>query len=92
MTDYLLVECIIDNFVKDGIIVLPKAWKKTVIETQFYYADFIRVKTNSLISFRIAIVDGYHVISTTAFINQANFFNISPAKILDKCRLEAATK
>jgi len=87
MTDYLLIECIIKNLVQDGIFAPPGSWKKTVIGTQFYYADFFRAKTGSLISFRISIVNGRHVISTTAFINQANFFNISPAKILDECKL-----
>jgi hypothetical protein len=88
MTNYLLIECIINNLVHDGIIESPAAWKKTVIGTQFYYADFFRAKTGSLISFRISVINGSHVISTTAFINQANFFNISPLKILDECKLQ----
>ena len=87
MTDYLLVECIIDSLMQDEIIAPPGAWKKTVIETQFYYADFFHAKTGSLMSFRISVVNGYHVISTTAFINQARFFNVSPAGILDECKL-----
>ena len=87
MTDYLLAECIVDNLVQDEIIAPPGTWKKTVIETQFYYADFFRAKTGSLMTFRISVVNGYHVISATAFINQAKFFNVSPARILDECKL-----
>ena len=87
MTDYLLVECIVDNLVQDGIIAPPGTWKKTVIETQFYYADFFRAKTDSLITFRISLVNGHHVISATALINQAKFFKVNPAKILDECKL-----
>jgi len=87
MTDYLLVECIIVNLVQDGIITPPGMWKKTVIETQFYYADFFRAKTGHLISFRISVVNGHHVISATALINQAKFFNVNPARILDECKL-----
>ena len=87
MTDYLLIECIIRNLVQDGIIAPPGSWKKTVIETQFYYADFFRANTGSLISFRISIVNGNHVISATAFTNQAKFFNVNPEKILEECKL-----
>jgi len=88
MSDYLLIECIVKNLVQDGVITLPKeSWKKTAIGTQFYYADFFRAGTDSLISFRVSIFNGNHVISVTAFVNQANFFNINPAKILDKCKL-----
>ena len=87
MTDYLLVECIINNLVQDGIIILPGAWKKTVIGTQFYYADFFRAGTGTLISFYISIINGNHVISTTAFVNQAKFFNVNPEKILEECKL-----
>ena len=87
MVDYLLAECIIKNLVQDGIILSPEAWKKTAIGTQFYYADFFRAKTGSLISFRISVINGNHVISATAFINQANFFKVSPAKILVECTL-----
>ena len=85
MTDYLLVECIIDNLIQDGIITLPGLWKKTAIETQFYYADFTKIQTGSLISFRVSVIGGKHVISVTAFVNQAKFFNINPAKILEEC-------
>ena len=88
MTDYLLIECIISNLVQDGIIVPPHgSWKKTVIETQFYYADFFHADSGNLVSFRISVVDGNHVISVTAFVNQANFFRINPARILDECKL-----
>jgi len=88
MTDYLLIECIINNLVHDEIIdPPPAAWKKTAIETQFYYADFVRAKGGNLLSFRISVINEKHVISTTAFINQAKFFNINPARILDECKL-----
>jgi len=88
MTDYLLVECIIKNLVNDGIITLPHGtWKKTVIETQFYYADFFHAGTGSLLSFRISVVNGNHVVSVTAFINQARFFNLNPERILEECKL-----
>ena len=87
MTDYLLAECIIDNLTQDGIITHPKAWKKTAIGTQFYYADFFHAQTGHLVSFRISVVNGNHVISSTAFINQANFFSINPARILEECIL-----
>ena len=90
MTDYLLVECIINNLVQDGVILSPGVWKKTAIGTQFYYADFFRAGSGSLISFRIAVINGNHVISTTAFINQANFFKVSPAKTLEECKLKIA--
>ena len=88
MTDYLLIECIINNLVQDGVIARPReAWKKTAIGTQFYYADFFHVGTNNIISFRISVIERNHVISVTAFVNQANFFKINPAKILDECKL-----
>ena len=86
MAEYLLVECIIDNLVRDSIIDPAGAWKKTAIETQFYYADFFHTGTSRVISFRVSVVNGNHVISVTAFINQANFFNINPAKILEECK------
>ena len=87
MTDYLLVECIIHNLTQDEVIAPTGSWKKTAIGTQFYYADFFHAETSLLISFRISIVNGNHVISATAFINQAKFFNINPAKILKECML-----
>ena len=87
MTDYLLIECIISNLVHDGIIAPPGPWKKTAIGTLFYYADFFRASTGSLISFRISVINGNHVISSTAFINQANFFKVNPIKILEECKL-----
>jgi hypothetical protein len=88
MTDYLLVECIINNLVQDGVITQPHdVWKKTAIGTQFYYADFVHADTNNLFSFRISIINGNHVISVTAFINHANYFKLNPAKILDECKL-----
>jgi len=87
MTDYLLVECIINNLVQDGIIIQPKAWKKTAIGTQFYYADFFHAVTNNLFSFRISVINGNHVISVTAFLNQANYFKFNPARILDECKV-----
>jgi len=88
MTDYLLIECIINNLVQDGIIASPQgSWKKTVIGTQFYYADFFRADNSSLISFRVSVFNGNHVISVTAFVNQAHFFKINPARILDECKL-----
>jgi len=88
MTDYLLVECIINNLVQDGVITVPREpWKKTAIGTQFYYADFFRAGTGCLVSFRISVLNETHVISTTAFVNQANFFNINPAKILKECKV-----
>ena len=88
MTDYLLFECIINNLVKDGIISPPGLWKKTAMGTLFYYADFFRTGTGSLISFRISVIKGNHVISSTAFINQANFFKVNPAKILEECKFQ----
>jgi hypothetical protein len=87
MIDYLLAECVIDNLVMAGIIDNPAAWKKTAIGTVFYFADFFHAGTGRLISFRISVIDGNHVISTTAFVNQANFFSINPANILEECRL-----
>ena len=88
MSDYLSFECIINNLVQDGIITPPHgAWKKTVIETQFYYTDFFRAGTGSVISFRVSVFNGNHVISVTAFVNQANFFKLNPARILDECKL-----
>jgi hypothetical protein len=88
VTNYLLIECIINNLIQDRIIIPPHgAWKKTVSETQFYYADFYHAGTGSLISFRISVVEGSHVISVTAFVNQAKFFNINPVEILDECKL-----
>jgi hypothetical protein len=87
MTDYLLVECIINNLVQDGVITQPGAWKKTAIGTQFYYADFFHAETQNLITFRISIINGNHVISVTAFVNHANYFRIDPVRILDECKL-----
>jgi len=88
MTDYLLVECIINNLVQNGIIAPPRGtWKKTVMETQFYYADFFHAATGSLISLRVSVINGNHVVSVTAFINQARFFSVSPEKILEECKL-----
>jgi hypothetical protein len=88
MTNYLLIECIIDSLVQGGIIAPPhEAWKKTAIGTQFYYADFFHADTGRLVSFRISVVEGSHVISATAFVNQANFFKINPKTILDECKL-----
>jgi hypothetical protein len=87
MTNYLLVECIIDNLVRDRIINPPSLWKKTAIGTQFYFADFIRTDTGYFISLRISVVNGNHVITSTAFINQAKFLNVSPARILEECKL-----
>jgi len=87
MTDYLLAECIINNLVQDGVITQPERWKKTVIGTQFYYADFFHAETNKLITFRISIIKGNHVISVTAFVNHANYLNINQTRILDECKL-----
>jgi len=88
MTNYLLVECIVDNLVHGGIINPPnEAWKKTAIGTQFYYADFFHAGTGSIFSFRVSVVDGNHVISVTAFVNQAKFFRINPVEILADCKL-----
>jgi len=88
MTDYLLIECIINNLVQDRVITKPHdVWKKTVIGTQFYYADFIHADTGNMVSFRISVVKGNHVISVTAFVNHANYFKINPTKILDECKL-----
>jgi hypothetical protein len=87
MTDYLLAECVINNLVQTGIIALTAPWKKTAIGTQFYYADFFRTGTGSLLSFRISVINGNHAISITAFINHANFFNINPTNILEECKL-----
>ena len=87
MSDYLLFECIIENLVQDRIIEPPIAWKKTVIGTQFYFADFTHGDTGNLMSFRISVINGKHVITTTAFKNHARCFNISPEKILYECKL-----
>ena len=88
MTDYLLIECIIENLVQDGIIDPPSGyWKKTALNTQYYFADFYRATTGSVIPFRISVINGNHVITSTAFINQAKFFNVNPAKILERCKL-----
>jgi hypothetical protein len=87
MTDYLLAECVINHLVRAGIITLPVAWKKTAIGTLFYFADFFHAGTGRLISFRISVIDGNHAISVTAFVNQANFFSINPANILEECKL-----
>ena len=62
MTEYLLIECIIDNLILGKVIDPPGLWKKTAIETQFYYADFFHAGTRSLISFRISVINGNHVI------------------------------
>jgi hypothetical protein len=87
MTDYLLVECILDNLIQDGIIARPhEVWKKTAIGTQFYYADFSHAGTGNTVSFRISVVGGNHVISVTAFVNQAKFFRIDPGRILNECQ------
>ena len=88
MTDYLFIECIINELVLNRIIVPPReAWKKTAIGTQFYYADFFRTGSGSVISFRVSVIDEKHVISVTAFINQAAFFKLDPTKALEKCKL-----
>jgi len=88
MTDYLLIECIVNNLVQDGVINKPHdVWKKTALGTQFYYADFFHADTGNMLSFRISVVDGNHVISVTAFVNHAIYFNINSAKILDECQL-----
>jgi hypothetical protein len=87
MTDYLLAECIITNLVQAGVILPPKPWRRTATGTQFYYADFSKAKAGSILSFRISVIDGNHVISTTAFINQAKFFDISPTEILERCKV-----
>jgi hypothetical protein len=88
MTDYLLVECIIDNLSQGGIITRPHGtWKKTAIGTQFYYANFFHADTGNTVSFRISVIEGNHVISVTAFVNQAKFFKIDPAEILDECKV-----
>ena len=87
MTDYLFIECIISELVQNGIIAPPKeAWKKTVIGTQYYFADFFRAESGRVISLRISIINEKHLISTTAFINQAAFFNLDPAKAIEKCK------
>jgi hypothetical protein len=86
MTDYLLVECIITNLVQAGVISPPKPWKNTVIETRYYFADFFKAGTGHILSFRISVIDGNHVVSTTAFINQAKFLNINPTPILNNCK------
>jgi hypothetical protein len=87
MTDYLLAECIITNLVQAGIILPPKSWKCTAIGTQFYYADFSKANAGSILSFRISVIAGNHVISTNAFINHAKFFNFSPTQILKECKV-----
>ena len=88
MTDYLLIECIINELVRDGIIDQPQElWKKTAIGTQFYFADFYRSGSKKIISFRVSIIAERHVISATAFINQAMFLNYNPANALDICKL-----
>jgi len=87
MTDYLLAECIVNNLVQDGVITQPEPWKKTAIGTQFYYADFFHAETNKLITFRISIIKGNHVISVTAFVNHANYLKINQTRILDECKL-----
>jgi hypothetical protein len=87
MTDYLLAECVVNNLVRAGIITLPAAWKKTAIGTLFYFADFFHADTGRLLSFRISVINGNHVISVTAFVNHANFFSINPVNILEECKL-----
>jgi len=87
MTDYLLAECIVKYLEQYGIIDSPETWKKTVIGTLFYYADFIHANTGSLMSFRITVLNGAHVISVNAFTNHARFFNINPAEVLEKCKI-----
>jgi hypothetical protein len=88
MTNYLLIECIINNLIQDGIITRPQGlWKKTAIGTEFYYADFFHAGTGNIVSFRISVIEGKHVISVTAFVNQARFFKIDPARILAECKL-----
>jgi hypothetical protein len=56
MTNYLLVECIITNLVRAGVIVPPESWKRTMIETKFYYADFFRAGTGSILSFKVSVI------------------------------------
>jgi hypothetical protein len=73
--------------VRAGIIGRPGSWKRTMVETQFYYADFFRAGTGSVLSFRVSVIEGNHVISAAAFINQAKFFNISPTEILERCKV-----
>jgi hypothetical protein len=87
MTDYLLAECIITNLVQGGVISPPEPWKNTVIGTRFYHADFFRAGTGRMLSFRISVIEGNHVISITAFTNHARFFEICPAKILQECKI-----
>jgi hypothetical protein len=87
MTDYLLVECIITNLVQGGVILSPQSWKNTAIGTQYYYADFFKAGSRgSILSFRISVIGGKHVISVTAFINQAKFLNIDAVPILNNCK------
>jgi hypothetical protein len=87
VTDYLLVECIITNLTQGGIISFPESWKNTVIGTRFYYADFFRAGTGSILSFRVSVIEKNHVISTTAFINHAKFLGIDPTEILQGCKI-----
>jgi hypothetical protein len=77
----------VTNLVQGGVISAPGLWKNTVIETRFYYADFFKADTGSILSFRISVVEGKHVISTTAFINQARFLGVEPTEILQECKV-----
>jgi len=88
MTDYLLIECVINNLVQSGIIVPPhESWKNTVIGTQYYDAYFFHADSGQLLFFRVSVVDGVHKITANALKNHARFFRMNLAKILDECKL-----
>jgi hypothetical protein len=88
MSDYLLVECIITNLTQAGVIFSPgESWKNVAVGTKYYFADFSKSGTGSILSFRVSVIDGNHVISVTSFINQARFLNINPEPILNNCRM-----
>jgi hypothetical protein len=85
--DYLLMECIVDNLVRGKVILPSDSWKWTAKGTQFYCADFFRAETGHVISFHIIVINEKHVITKRAFIHQAQYFNINPARILGECKV-----
>lgn len=88
MSGYLLAGCVIENLIQDQVIApVHEAWQENVPENFFYYVYLRHAATGILMAFDVFVLHQRHVISSTAFQNQAKFFGIDPSNILEQCRV-----
>ena len=71
----IVADDFIDALVK-GMYIKPSFWKRTMLETTSYYADFDCENCNGRHSFLIRVVNGIHYVDETAVRNFARFHNI----------------